>query len=131
MHFSVFLHHSFGFFDIFLEGGSQDPPGSAPGAQSAQYAFVRRIIYQKWFLLKYFSTFMVTRNSASKLCLPTKGRNDMRLSREAMLEKFHFRILSFSYSCWGTRKFNNSVFSAPSSHCTANLMMMHLPIMTR
>ena len=34
MHFSVFIpiHHSFGFFDIFLEGGSRDPK-DPPGKQ--------------------------------------------------------------------------------------------------
>ena len=39
MHFSagvsIPIHHSFGFFDIFLEGGSRDPkdpPGFAPAS---------------------------------------------------------------------------------------------------
>ena len=46
---------------------------------------------------------MGTPNSAIKnyACLPAKGQSDMRLDKDAKLEKLHFHILSFSCVCWG------------------------------
>ena len=43
---------------------------------------------------------MGTLNSAIKMYLLAKGRSDIRLDRDATLEKLHFRILKFSCVCW-------------------------------
>ena len=48
-----------------------------------------------------------------------------------LMEKLRWKNFTSKIFLWvlgvRTRKFNNSIFSAPSSHRTANLMMIHSP----